>query len=125
MPPSEAELEACGAKGVVLAFKDIVYGVGHEANLEEEAAAAEAAKLSRGGGGAKRKAAPACGPDEEALVAGLDWKDMARTGELNSLTLTQLKGYCTAHGLGVSGRKAALVDRITEHVHKPPATGDL
>ena len=31
LPPSEAELEACGAKEIVLAFKDAVYGVGHDA----------------------------------------------------------------------------------------------
>jgi len=59
--------------------------------------------------GAKRKA-----PERPAHE--VNWQQLAAEGNLDALTIPDLKSYCDAHKLKKSGKKSDLVQRITEHL---------
>ena len=50
--------------------------------------------------------------------SGLDWHELHRSNELQTLRVNELQIYCRAHGLKVGGRKSDLMDRVTEHLKK-------
>eukprot|EP01026_Neomeris_dumetosa_P072558 TRINITY_DN7392_c2_g1_i1.p3 TRINITY_DN7392_c2_g1~~TRINITY_DN7392_c2_g1_i1.p3 ORF type:complete len:156 (-),score=25.85 TRINITY_DN7392_c2_g1_i1:659-1069(-) len=45
-----------------------------------------------------------------------NWKQLAEDNKLNKLTVNDLKIYLAQHRLGVSGKKADLIDRICTHL---------
>lgn len=48
--------------------------------------------------------------------SGLDWKDLYVSGELGGLKVPQLKSYLRSVGAPLSGTKAVLLARVTEHI---------
>ena len=65
---------------------------------------------------AKAKKRPAAAPlDAAQVIQGIDWKGLARSGDLNRCTVERLKVYCKHYGLPTGGRKADLVARVAEN----------
>lgn len=48
---------------------------------------------------------------------GADFEEAAREGKLARFTVVELKKYCLAHQLSVSGKKQYIIDRIDAHVN--------
>lgn len=110
-PPTQAMLQA--------AEEEI------DALVEASGLASEAAE----GGGGKRKR-PAAAPKKEgggkrAKEEGqeVDVVALVRGGRLESLTVPELKDVCGSLQLAKGGKKADLVERITEHVQKQGGGG--
>lgn len=113
LPPSAETLEEVGARAAVERFKLAVYGPSHDAEAAEDEA-----KGSKGGGGGTKRKAPAGGLAGALMsVDDIDFKGLTQAGELETLTVAKLKEYCATNGLPVSGAKAALVSRVTEHIN--------
>ena len=47
---------------------------------------------------------------------GIDWNEDYDEGRIEGATIPQLKKYCEAHGLKKGGKKAELVERVTDHI---------
>ena len=45
-----------------------------------------------------------------------DWEGMAESGQLTRLRIQDLQVYLKFNGLPVSGKKADLIERISQHV---------
>lgn len=90
------------AAPAIQSFKDSVYGKGYTADVDPAAPK-----------GAKRKATDDAA---QAEAAETDWKALVEADGLKKMTVPDLKVYLKAHGLPVSGKKADIVERITEHV---------
>ncbi|KAK9806596.1 hypothetical protein WJX73_006230 [Symbiochloris irregularis] len=93
------------ASEAVLAFRDAVLGPGNDGAGPTKKSA---------GAGAKRKPDAAA----EAAAADINYKELAQTGELGTLTVPDLKLYCAANGLVKTGKKADIITRIEEHLQK-------
>jgi hypothetical protein len=67
----------------------------------------------------KRKAAGDDG-DSAAFLASTDWKQENAAGTLRKMTVTNLKIYCRAHSLPLSGKKADVLARVEENINAQP-----
>lgn len=47
---------------------------------------------------------------------GINWRELASSGKMNSLKVVQLDKYLRRHGLSKSGKKAVKIERITMHL---------
>jgi len=65
-----------------------------------------------GDGGTAKKAKS----DDVGKSAALNWTDLAAKGLIGKQTVGVLKAYCKENGLGVSGKKGDLVERVEEHL---------
>lgn len=93
-----------GNEAALQAFKSLVYGDDYDPTTWTGKKTASK----------KRSAA-----EMDGSLAEIDWAEHARLGTLKKLKVDQLKGYCSAKGLKVSGKKDDLIERISEHVAKP------
>jgi transcriptional antiterminator NusG len=62
-------------------------------------------------------------PPEERLLAlealsrlDYDWRMLVAMERLDRVPMQALRQYCRAYGLGASGRKVALIERVREHI---------
>ncbi|KAH7424041.1 hypothetical protein KP509_12G086800 [Ceratopteris richardii] len=110
LPPEEQMLKPTIAQSVK-AFKDSVYGPNHD--LEEEEAAAQ--KLKGTAAAQKRKAAEDMASYDYDKY---DWNELADTGKLKDLTITDLRIYLIKNKLQVTGKKDVIINRILTHLGK-------
>ncbi|KAK9829077.1 hypothetical protein WJX72_003765 [[Myrmecia] bisecta] len=101
--PDAEGMQAANDK--IIAFRDAVYGEGVDDTGPVKRAPAEK----------KRKA-----PEDEAAIAealaGTDYKGLAQSGKLSTLTVKELQVYCEGYSLPKSGKKAGIIDRILRHM---------
>jgi len=88
-------------EGVLQSFKD---SFDHIENPEPP----KGKRKASGGGGAAKK------PKVDA--ASLDWPKLLQKDQIKKQTVPTLKGYLKSKGLPVDGKKAGLVERVTDHV---------
>ena len=108
-PPDAAELEKLGIKEKMIAFKAAVYGTNHDAEALEDAAAGPGVKRSGAGAGK-------LGSGLGQTLADIDFRALAAANDLERVTVAKLKEFCAANGLAVGGAKAALCERIKDHL---------
>ena len=109
-PPDAASLEAMGIKEKMMALRAAVYGTNHDAEALEDAAAGPGVKRSGGGGSGK------LGSGLGQTIADIDFRALAAANDLERVTVAKLKEFCAANGLAVGGAKAALCERIKDHL---------
>ena len=66
----------------------------------------------------KKRAAPAAAAprvSDAEVVAHVDWKNLVKTGALKSKTIDMLKQYLRHHKMSTAGRKAELLERVSQH----------
>eukprot|EP00850_Spirogloea_muscicola_P014919 SM000110S18926 [mRNA] locus=s110:292351:298253:+ [translate_table: standard] len=102
--PDEKSLERPAVRAAVQAFKDAAYGENHDAEEAEK-------EYAKGASTRKRQATA-----EAAVEAArdFDWTELAEQGKLQELTAEQLKIFCRANHLPLTGAKAVLIDRILQ-----------
>ena len=111
-PPDALALEGMGIKEKMVAFKRAVYGENHESEALEDAAAGPGKKASGGGGGGGTKKV---GSGLGQTIADIDFRALASSNDLETVTVARLKEFCSANGLAVGGAKAVLCERIKDH----------
>eukprot|EP00850_Spirogloea_muscicola_P014492 SM000104S09362 [mRNA] locus=s104:402057:407985:+ [translate_table: standard] len=102
--PDEKSLERPAVRAAIQAFKDAAYGENHDAEEAEK-------EYAKGASARKRQATA-----EAAVEAArdFDWPELAEQGKLQELTAEQLKIFCRANHLPLTGAKAVLIDRILQ-----------
>eukprot|EP00850_Spirogloea_muscicola_P010017 SM000057S18447 [mRNA] locus=s57:676613:688225:- [translate_table: standard] len=110
--PDEKSLERPAVRAAVQAFKDAAYGENHDAEEAEK-------EYAKGASARKRQATA-----EAAVEAArdFDWPELAEQGKLQELTAEQLKIFCRANHLPLTGAKAVLIDRILQKLGLGHAT---
>jgi len=112
-PPDALALEGMGIKEKMVAFKRAVYGENHESEALEDAAAGPGKKASGGGGGGGGTKKVGSGLGQ--TIADIDFRALASSNDLETVTVARLKEFCSANGLAVGGAKAVLCERIKDH----------
>ncbi len=56
--------------------------------------------------------------------SGLDWKELYLSGEIGDVKVPQLKSYLRSVGGALSGTKALLVERVTDHIKQSLVVAD-
>eukprot|EP00457_Paulinella_chromatophora_P003656 gb/GEZN01003664.1/.p1 GENE.gb/GEZN01003664.1/~~gb/GEZN01003664.1/.p1 ORF type:complete len:645 (+),score=131.03 gb/GEZN01003664.1/:59-1936(+) len=108
-------------KEKIIAFAESIYGDEYEVDEEtgeqkSQSAAKRKPAASRGAGGgpaAKRAKTEAMSPEDLEFV-----KEAFDAHETSKLKVAQLKEFCRAKGLPVSGTKGVLIDRIEDFLSK-------
>lgn len=110
MPPEEQMLKPAISQSVT-AFKDSIYGPDYDLQQEELAAR----KSTGSAASQKRKAAEEVASKD---FEKYDWNELADTGRLKELRVTELRIYLVKHKLQVTGKKDVIIDRILTHMGK-------
>jgi hypothetical protein len=65
----------------------------------------------------RKRAAPAAPVVSDAeVVTNINWKELVEKGTIKSKTNDMLKQYLRHYKLSTAGRKAELLDRVSQHV---------